>query len=163
MLTNESDFERFQRFVADQVAHGAELTPEDCLELWRAEHPSARELAESVAAIGEALDQIRAEKGFRWRNSSARFAPRRGSRMANDEFSRNRRAKSQTGYQFAFRFLRRIRGFPSARIELLGQVFRGFSEQEGRFSRRWISASNQIHGKWVPDGVMRFHYFAEKR
>jgi len=47
--------------LAEQLADGAELTPEECLRVWRVEHPSQEDLNQSVAAVRRALAQ--AERG----------------------------------------------------------------------------------------------------
>ncbi len=64
MSTIPTELERFHRFIAERLAEsGNELTPEDCLDIWRANHPSPEELAESVAAIQEGLEQARRGEG----------------------------------------------------------------------------------------------------
>ena len=51
-----NDLRDFHRFLGDQLAHGGtETTPEECLDLWRAEHPRNDELAADVQAVREAL------------------------------------------------------------------------------------------------------------
>jgi hypothetical protein len=52
-----SDLATFHHFVGEQVAGGAELTPEECLHVWRVEHPTCDDLDESVAAVKRALAQ----------------------------------------------------------------------------------------------------------
>jgi hypothetical protein len=62
---SSSDLVKFHLFVADQIARGPdELSPEDCLDAWRAAHPLPAELAESVAAVQRALDQARRGEGI---------------------------------------------------------------------------------------------------
>jgi hypothetical protein len=52
------DLQQFRDFVNEQLMNGGKhMSPEECLDLWRLHHPSAEELAESVAAIREALEQ----------------------------------------------------------------------------------------------------------
>ena len=58
-----SDLATFHRFIAEQLAGGADLTPEECLRAWRAEHPAPEELQDSVAAIERALDQAARGEG----------------------------------------------------------------------------------------------------
>ncbi len=56
-----NELESFHRFLGDQLAHGdSMLTPEECLELWRAQNPSDREFEIEAQAIGEAIDDMRA-------------------------------------------------------------------------------------------------------
>ncbi|MGD9646586.1 MAG: hypothetical protein AB7U73_12800 [Pirellulales bacterium] len=55
---------QFHQFVADQIARRPEeLSPEDCLDAWRAAHPLPAQLAESVAAVQQALDEARRGEG----------------------------------------------------------------------------------------------------
>lgn len=58
-----SELETFHRFVGDQLAEGADLTPEECLRVWRLEHPAGDELDASVAAVKRALDQAQRGQG----------------------------------------------------------------------------------------------------
>jgi hypothetical protein len=51
-----TELAQFHQFVAHKFqAGGLDLSPEECLDLWRAEHPSSAEMADSVAAIQRAL------------------------------------------------------------------------------------------------------------
>lgn len=60
-----SDLVQFHQFVADQISqHADDLSPEDCLDAWRAAHPLPTELSESVAAVQRALDQARRGEGI---------------------------------------------------------------------------------------------------
>ncbi len=60
-----SDLVQFHQFVADQIAQSPnDLSPEDCLDAWRAAHPLPAELADSVAAVQRALDQARRGQGI---------------------------------------------------------------------------------------------------
>ncbi len=53
------DLRDFHRFVGDKVSNGdASLSPEDVLDEWRALHPRADELADDVAAIRGAIDNL---------------------------------------------------------------------------------------------------------
>ncbi len=61
MSETPSDLATFHHFIAEQLADGAELTPEECLRVWRVEHPSQEDLNQSVAAVRRALAQ--AERG----------------------------------------------------------------------------------------------------
>jgi hypothetical protein len=52
----------FHRFVGDKVNNGgATLSPEEVLDEWRMLHPDPEAVAEDVAAIQEAIDDM--EKG----------------------------------------------------------------------------------------------------
>lgn len=55
----------FQHFIAEQLAGGAELTPEECLRVWRVEHPTHEDLIESVAAVKRGLAQAERGEGKR--------------------------------------------------------------------------------------------------
>jgi hypothetical protein len=50
------DLARFHQFIGEQLGHGAELTPEAALVLWRETHPLADD--DVLAAAKEALDDI---------------------------------------------------------------------------------------------------------
>lgn len=57
-ISHDSDLSEFVGFAQEQLdKDGAKLTPEEVLDLWRVEHPSADELSESVAAIQRAIEQ----------------------------------------------------------------------------------------------------------
>ena len=54
-----NELEAFHRFLADQITNGGPaLTPEDCLELWRAQNPHDEEFRADVQAVKEALDDM---------------------------------------------------------------------------------------------------------
>jgi hypothetical protein len=56
-----NELESFHRFLGDQLAHGESmLTPEECLELWRAQNPPDDDLEAEAQAIGEAIEDMRA-------------------------------------------------------------------------------------------------------
>ncbi len=56
-----SDFEAFVHFAESQLGNqDAELTPEQCLALYRSQHPRAAELSEGIAAVNEALEAMHA-------------------------------------------------------------------------------------------------------
>jgi hypothetical protein len=71
-----TELETFHRFIGQQLADGSELTPEQCLRVWRMEQPMAEDLKESVAAVKRALEQAR-----------------RGAGKSVDDFDRDFRAK----------------------------------------------------------------------
>jgi hypothetical protein len=55
------ELEAFHRFLGEQLANGGRaLTPEECLELWRAQHPAGEQLRASVRAVQEALADMEA-------------------------------------------------------------------------------------------------------
>lgn len=59
-----ADLVAFHEFVAEKLRTGGrELSPEECVDLWRAEHPTPREIEASVAAIREAIEQSRRGEG----------------------------------------------------------------------------------------------------
>jgi hypothetical protein len=73
----ETDLLEFVEFAQAQLANGgANLTPEEVLDLWRADHPSAHELADSVAAIQRALDQASRGEGASWEEFDSLFRER---------------------------------------------------------------------------------------
>lgn len=54
-----NDLRDFHQFVGEKVGNGgAALSPEDVLDEWRMLHPDPEAIAEDVAAIQEALDEI---------------------------------------------------------------------------------------------------------
>lgn len=64
MASHSSELAQFHQFVAQQLAHGdPALTPEECLDDWRAMHPSAKELGASKDAIERGLEQARRGEG----------------------------------------------------------------------------------------------------
>ncbi len=59
-----SELESFHRFLADHLAHGdSPLSPEECLDLWRAQNPPEHESEAEVEAIREAVDDMSAGDG----------------------------------------------------------------------------------------------------
>lgn len=84
MSTGATDLEMFHRFVAEQLSLGVELTPEDCLDIWRANHPSLEELAESVAAVVRALEQARRGEGTPLEEFDRRFRAEHGIPADNE-------------------------------------------------------------------------------
>ena len=51
----------FHRFVADRLNRGErELSPEQALDLWRAEHPDPEEFGDTVQALREAIADMEA-------------------------------------------------------------------------------------------------------
>lgn len=60
MATQHNDeLARFHDFLGRQLgSESRQLSPEEALDLWRAEHPEAGELRESVQAVKEALDDM---------------------------------------------------------------------------------------------------------
>lgn len=73
----ETDLPEFVEFAQTQLANGgSKLTPEEVLDLWRAAHPSANELAQSVAAIERALEQADRGEGVPWEEFDRSFRDR---------------------------------------------------------------------------------------
>ena len=73
-----SELAAFHRFIEEQLAGGAELTPEECLRVWRVEHPNDEELEESVAAVERALAQTERGEGKRLGDFDRDFRARHG-------------------------------------------------------------------------------------
>jgi hypothetical protein len=69
------ELESFHRFLGRQIADGrGGLSPEECLDLWRAQHPDEGILAEDVEAVREALAEMEAgEKGQLFDDFCAQF------------------------------------------------------------------------------------------
>lgn len=60
-----SELERFHVFVAGKIANGGtRLSPEEVLDEWRAENPTAEELAASVADLEQALGEADRGEGI---------------------------------------------------------------------------------------------------
>jgi hypothetical protein len=77
--TAETDLREFVEFACEQVNNGgSELTPEEVLDLWRAEHPMPAELVESVAAIERALAQAERGEGLSLEEFDRQFRARHG-------------------------------------------------------------------------------------
>ncbi|MHB1560868.1 MAG: hypothetical protein ACYC61_25725 [Isosphaeraceae bacterium] len=56
-----NELESFHRFLADQLSPGdSMLSPEECLDLWRARNPPEHPSEAEVEAIREAIDDMRA-------------------------------------------------------------------------------------------------------
>jgi hypothetical protein len=73
----ETDLPEFVAFAQAQLGNGgSQLTPEEVLDLWRAEHPPADELADSVAAVQRALDQADRGEGQSWEDFDRAFRAR---------------------------------------------------------------------------------------
>lgn len=76
-ISFDTDLPEFIEFAQAQLGNGgSQLTPEEVLDLWRAEHPSSNELAESVAAIQRALDQADRGEGVSWEEFDRAFRAR---------------------------------------------------------------------------------------
>ena len=59
MSTDESELFQFSEFVTGKLqTGGADLTPEQCLELWRLQHPTPSQYEQSVKAIQSAIDEM---------------------------------------------------------------------------------------------------------
>jgi hypothetical protein len=54
----QNELAAFHRFVGEQLGNcGDQPSPEECLQLWRAQHPSPSERDATVTAVKRALDQ----------------------------------------------------------------------------------------------------------
>ena len=73
-----SDLATFHRFIAEQLASGAELTTEECLRAWRAQPPTPEELRDSVAAVERALEQAARGEEVPWEDFDRDFRARHG-------------------------------------------------------------------------------------
>jgi hypothetical protein len=73
-----TELDTFHRFIGQQLADGSQLTPEECLRLWRVEHPTASELSESLIAVQRALAQAEEGKGKTLHEFDRDFRPRHG-------------------------------------------------------------------------------------
>lgn len=50
------ELEAFHRFLEDQLSSGGcSLSPEECLDLWRAQHPLDERIDEDINAVKDAL------------------------------------------------------------------------------------------------------------
>ena len=58
MSTNPSELFLFSEFVAGKLRSDSEMTPEQCLQLWRAEYPTSSEYEENVRVIQGAIDEM---------------------------------------------------------------------------------------------------------
>lgn len=78
-MSMSSDLEQFHQFVGEQLARGEQLmTPEECLEVWRLNHPTPDEMAESIATIEEGLAQMRRGEGTPLGEFVRRFRAEKG-------------------------------------------------------------------------------------
>ncbi|MBI4606151.1 MAG: hypothetical protein HY721_29645 [Planctomycetes bacterium] len=76
----QAELIRFHRFISDRLGQGAgDLSPEEALDLWRAENPSPDEHAEAVAALREAIADMKAgDSGQPLEEFDREFRERRG-------------------------------------------------------------------------------------
>ena len=59
------ELESLHRFITDLLCRPEEYSPEEAVELWRMANPTTEQLAEDVAAVQEALDDMAAgDKGI---------------------------------------------------------------------------------------------------
>lgn len=78
MSRTPSELEQFRQFIAEQLAVNANETPEACLSIWRASHPLQAELAESIAAVKEGLEQAKRGEGIPFDDFMRGFKMSRG-------------------------------------------------------------------------------------
>lgn len=78
----ESELVSFHRFVADQLSPGREnVSPEEALDLWRTQHPSAESDDDAILAVQEALDDMKSgDEGIPVREFDREFRIRHGLR-----------------------------------------------------------------------------------
>ena len=64
-MSTEQELESFRDFVTEQLANsGGDLSPEQCLDIWRVTHPSEEQAAEDQAAVYASIDDFkRGERG----------------------------------------------------------------------------------------------------
>ena len=61
MIPVADELRDFHGFVTEKLEHGGVgLSPEEALDQWRADHPDPEDLAESVAAVRQALSDMAA-------------------------------------------------------------------------------------------------------
>ncbi|MGQ0634469.1 MAG: hypothetical protein ACT4QC_07660 [Planctomycetaceae bacterium] len=79
-LSIETELARFERFVSECVeGDKANLSPEETLDLWRAENPHPDDAAETILAIRQALNDIAAgERGVPLEEFDVRFRQKHG-------------------------------------------------------------------------------------
>ncbi len=64
MSTDESELFQFNEFVTGKLQNGGvDLTPEQCLELWRLQHPDRSQYEQSVKGIQSAIDEMKSGCG----------------------------------------------------------------------------------------------------
>jgi hypothetical protein len=70
----------FHRFLSQQLQNGGPgMSPEEALDLWRAEHPSREDYEETVRALREALADIEAgDKGIPFEQFDAEMRRKHG-------------------------------------------------------------------------------------
>jgi hypothetical protein len=56
----DAELAQFQQFIADRREKGHCLSPEEALDLWRAENPKTEEFVDTVRALQEALAEMEA-------------------------------------------------------------------------------------------------------
>jgi hypothetical protein len=69
---------RFQQFIAAHLNQGEALSPEEALDLWRAENPLSNELDSTVQALREALDEMDSVEGTALDEFDRAFRKRHG-------------------------------------------------------------------------------------
>ena len=53
-----AELARFQQFIADHLRKGEGISPEEALDLWRAENPQAEEFDDAVKSLRAALAEM---------------------------------------------------------------------------------------------------------
>lgn len=82
----ENELASFHKFLAERLKEDeVDLSPEEALDLWRVEHPSPRERAETVMALREVLqDMDGGDKGVPFEEFDREFQQRKAATPEND-------------------------------------------------------------------------------
>jgi hypothetical protein len=60
-LNVDPELVRFSQFISEKIgAGGSDISPEEALELWRSENPTNEDRSETLHALEEALQEMRA-------------------------------------------------------------------------------------------------------
>jgi hypothetical protein len=80
----DPELARFNRFVAEKIGAGnGDMSPEEALDLWRAENPAEDERTETVRALSEALEELQAgDPGLSLEYFDGKFRERNGLNRA---------------------------------------------------------------------------------
>jgi len=78
-IDSAAELASFHRFIAERMVSGdADLSPEEALDLWRAQNPTSQEQAETIAAVREALAAYQAgDRGVPLEQFDRQFRERR--------------------------------------------------------------------------------------
>ena len=73
-----AELARFQQFIADHLHQGDALSPEEALDLWRAENPISDDFQDTVHALRESLADMEHDTGVPLEEFDRAFRKRRG-------------------------------------------------------------------------------------